>query len=607
MVTRALSPLFHWLESGTATAKRTSVWLTAVLLTLLTVSAQAADSFTAAVDRAMLSEQETLQLTLTYSPQVLMASPDFAPLRKDFDIVGGPSRLNSMRSINGQSSSSTEWTLTLLPKRTGQLKIPSLQVDDLASNSIDITVKPMSAAVREQSSKLAFFDINISEQPAYYVQGQILYTEKLYYRVNHRDADLSDLEVEDARVEPLGEPRNYVSVVDGEKVGVYERDYLIQPEKAGKLVIPGQRFQAMATIMPDPSQPWNGRRQMISAVTKPITLDVKPIPAEYPTAPWLPAEKLTLKEEFSADPHEWKVGDPITRTLVIQTQGLSANQIVLPNLPIPDGLKQYPDQSVQQDQTTNAGIAGTFRQPMALVPTRTGNITLPEVRIPWWNTKLNKLEYAVIPAKTVSILANPNQQTSNNSTAAQNQIPPPAAQMSATPTPAALNQSTTNPAAVSTNTQPGWLFWLGWALAALGWLMVIILLATRRRPAPVATETADQPHSGMNWQDLKKACESNNAAAIHQALQGWLNSEGKQLGIHSPDQLSQQNPHLAQQLNLLDQALFAGTAEGTELNGRQLLQLLEEVRKQGAKKRPGNGGIAGNGVGGDEIAGLYPS
>ena len=73
------------------------------LVLLLLSSSALADSFTASVDRKELTEQETFQLTLSYSPMVVLSSPDIDPVTADFDIVGGPRQMTSHHTINGKS------------------------------------------------------------------------------------------------------------------------------------------------------------------------------------------------------------------------------------------------------------------------------------------------------------------------------------------------------------------------------------------------------------------------------------------------------------------------------------------------------------------------
>tara|TARA_R110001592_G_scaffold89789_4_gene263869 strand:- start:2835 stop:4685 length:1851 start_codon:yes stop_codon:yes gene_type:complete len=561
-----------------------------LLLALMLISPRLlADSFTASVDRSRLAEQETLQLTLSHDPQIIFGSPDLTTIKQDFDIVQGPNRMNSMRSVNGDSSSRTEWTMTLVPKRTGTLTIPAIEFKGERSQPLTIRVDPLSSSIKEQDDKYAFFDIQLDQQSERYVQGQILYTEKLYYRVNHRDANLSDLDVEDARVEMLGEPKQYTSMLNGERVGVYERRYVIYPEKAGKLVIPGQRFQAVG-IVQNSGDPWGGKRTMISAVTRPLELEILPIPATYPTAPWLPAHQLSLTEQFSADPEQWQVGEPITRTLTINTERMSASQIVLPDLPQPTGLKQYPDQSEYHDDVSDNGISGQFQQAVAMVPTVAGKVILPEVRIPWWNTQSNQLQYATLPARTLTVLPNPAH-TSTNPPTGGNTL---AAAGANYPQTASAQAQSGQPVANSTD---------GMAAShresihginttgLIGWILALILLCTnlltlywwRRRNRRPSAPTNGHTAGGLgSWSSLTTACNQGNTRAIRTALLAWLHHEMADTRIQRLDQLAEHahDPQLATLLQQLDASLYAPVADNARFDGKQLHTRLDNWRKQ---------------------------
>lgn len=541
-----------------------------MFLLILTGSSHAmADSFTASVDRTTIGEQETLQLTYRFEPQVLMGSPDFSVLDKDFQVLQGPSRMNSFRSYNGQSQSQTEWTLVLLPKRTGAIQIPAISFKGETSNVINLQVNAMSADVRQKTDQDAFFDIEVEKQPIYYVQGQILYTEKLYYRVNHQDANLTDFEVEDARVQALGEPRQYISVINGERVGVYERRFAIYPEKAGTLVIPGQRFQAMASARSNPYDRWSTRQSLLSTVSKPIELEIQPIPADYPPLPWLPARALTINEQFSTD--NWKVGEAVTRTISIHTDGLSASQIVLPEPMIPDGLKRYPDQPEYQDQTSDQGVSGDYRLAVALVPTAAGDLTLPELTLAWWNTNTNRLEYARLPAHTFKVMAAANQPpqattaTSNNAAGTSN--------------PAV---ATAPVASAATSANNPWL-WGAILLLGLGNLVFAILWWRGRQPAAATTVTAENNDQQQAWQNLRRSCQQGNPGEVRAALQAWLHSS-QNGNMATPGQFRNgiDDPALQAALDELDASLFS-PRNNSAWNGNNLWLRLQGWQQQQAK------------------------
>ena len=551
-------------------------WLLALLL--FAAQAQAA-TFSASVDRKEVTEQDTFNLMLRYSEQVGFGSPDLNPLQNDFQILN-QQRSNQFRSVNGKTESFTEWTLTLTAKRSGQLTIPPIRFDDQQSQPITISVRELSADVKAQIAKEFFFDIEVSQQSIYYVQGQILYTEKLYYSVSHEDASLSEFKVTDALVQPLGEVRQYTTIIDGQRLGVYERRFAIFPEESGELVIPGQRFNARIS---NPYDRWSRGRQG-SAVSKPITLQIKPIPPNYPQAPWIPAQNLSISETFSTPPQQWVAGEPVTRTLTLTAKGLPGSQLPAIALPVVDNLRYYPDQSQQNEQSSEDGLTGTSEQSIALVPGSSGRILLPEIRIPWWNTRSGTLEYAVLPAHSIQV------QPAKGSSPAT--IRPEA------PTDAVSMQT---PAAISSaSEQPTLLYWqiaAGLLLLSNALLFILWWRAQQRiQGQPRAADGRNNPTENtektlkQHWQALTRACQKGDGVAIRSALLGWVNAGGlsatiavRHLPLASLNQLAglTAEPKLQAALAELDAYLYSPTVNSA-YNGQNLLSLLKHQQRPSA-------------------------
>lgn len=518
-----------------------------------------AATFSASVDRKNISENDTFALMLRYGEQIGFGSPDLAPLERDFQVLN-QQRSNQFRSVNGRSESFTEWTLTLTPKRTGKLTIPALNFNNSRTQAININVSALSATVKKQLEKEFFFDIEISEGP-YYVQGQILYKEKLFYSVNHEDPSLSDFKITDARVQPLSEVRSYQTVIDGQRLGVYERQYAIFPEESGKLVIPGQRFNARVT---NPYDRWSRGRQ-VGIVSKPVQLEVKPIPANYPQAPWLPTSRLEISETFSnGDRSQWTVGEPVTRTITVTANGLSGSQIPAIALPIVDKIRYYPDQSDNSETVSESGIQGTLQQSMAIVPTAEGRLVLPEVRIPWWNTRLSTLEYAVLPARTI-------------------QVQPAATTQPETMTPV---QSNTVATASNTDTVTGPVngYWIiATCVLLLSNLMLAYLLWREKNRDPETPESLPQSVSEkQRWKELKKACQHNDAQQIRTAVILWASAHFQRDDLGRLDQVQalHSNHRLNAALAELDALLYANGVSNSAFNGANLLTLLKTLEAE---------------------------
>lgn len=548
-----------------------------ILLILFSQTTLAAE-FTASVDRTQITEQETLTLKLRLNEQVFRSQPELKALEKDFKIQG-QQRSQQFRSINGTTESFTEWNIGLTPRRTGTLTIPALTFKGVTSQPIKIEVLPISAAVTEQTEQDFFFDIEVTPKIQPLVQGQLLYKEKLYYAENHTEANLSELKVTDARLQPLGEIKHYSTVVNGRRFGVYERNYAIFPETVGELVIPGQQFNA---TMPNAYDRWS-RGRAINIVSKPIKIDVAAIPSSYPSnAAWLPATQLTLTESFSKKPNQWKVGEAVTRTIHIQAQGIPGNQLPDVSLPQITDLRYYPDQAVHDEQVTEQGIIGHTEQSVAIVAAKGGEFTLPEVRIPWWNTQTNKLEYAVLPAHKINV---------QGGTTLTSPLPLVSDDISA---------QTTSPSSIAGSkqtTNTPWLLWLALALLCASLVTnVLLLLARKKQPAIIANNTSEQaetPSKKQHWHAFSKACNSNNGIDIRNNLLNWINAGGLatvNIPVTSLTALAKQvrNPMLTNALLELDSMLYSQNSNSA-YNGQNLKRLIEEERKRPSDIKENNG------------------
>ncbi|WP_271411745.1 BatD family protein [Pseudomonas sp. Q1-7] len=482
--------------------------LCALLLSLLTLAAQAA-GFTANVDRTRLSEGETVELTLESSDPTLFGKPDLTPLNQDFEVLG-TRQINQLGTFNGKNDRATRWIITLQPKQAGFVTIPALKLGDVHSAPITLNVQKAEKTDKPAGGHLApvFIDASL-DQESVYVQAQAMLTLRIYHSVSlYDDSSLSPLQMDDARVERLGEPRTYEKEINGVRHGVIEVRYALFPQKSGVLEIPPQVFSA---TLVDPGsesgyQPFGPRPGKLTRVNSPrIPLNVKPKPAEYPAdAPWLPARNLTLTESWSPDPAGVQTGDSLTRSLMMTVEGLSSAQI--PPLPATQaqGLRRYPDQPQLGNKTDERGLLGSREEREALVPTSSGRLELPAVVVTWWNTRENRLERSEIPARTLEVASNP--------------------ELEARPAPTAEA-----PVGNAQAQARLWPWQLACALLA-GTTLLGFGLWWRARRLPAVLPTAQAGPSPRTLLDeLRRACQSNDPHATRQALDNWARQQPETL------------------------------------------------------------------------------
>ncbi|MBT6059017.1 MAG: protein BatD, partial [Gammaproteobacteria bacterium] len=371
---------------------------------LLFSSSLQAQELELSVDRNEVARGETLTLTIRVFEQRQGMQLDLTPLTSDFDVLG--TRTSSqIRSINGAVESWTDYIVTLFPLNEGELEIPPLEISGQTTEPITITVSNEGPRSNQSDEEL-FLEIEVNKD-AVYVQEQLLFTVRLYYTINGiRNPQFTELEMDDTVIQLIGSPNQYEKLIDGERFGVYEKRYVIFPQRSGPLDIPDILFRGEVTDGSSNFVFRNLNTRRVTAFIEGISIDVKERPAAVQNSDfWLPVSGLTLEETWSADIDDLRVGDSVVRTITMVAYGLDG--AVLPpfsNTEI-EGVNLYPDPADIQRTFVEGAIVGTRVETTTVVPIREGNITIPEISVPWWNIDTDQLESTVVPA-TRFVVAN---------------------------------------------------------------------------------------------------------------------------------------------------------------------------------------------------------
>ncbi|HIL94282.1 MAG TPA: hypothetical protein EYG51_00005, partial [Pseudomonadales bacterium] len=217
--------------------------VTSIAFTSITSSAFAQLSVT--VDRTQITEADLVRLNIRVDNVTTSSNPDFGALERDFEILAalGPNQNSRISIVNGRQTSEvhTTWELRLRARRLGQLIIPAFKIGDQSSQPIRIEVVKQSAAMKQKMDQLVFFDTSV-DHTNIYVQGQIIYTIRLFYIENISGDFPAPPELGDAVIETIESERRYDTITNGRRYYVLEKRYAIYPQRSGELVIPRQAF-----------------------------------------------------------------------------------------------------------------------------------------------------------------------------------------------------------------------------------------------------------------------------------------------------------------------------------------------------------------------------
>jgi len=527
--------------------------LMALVLLIFAGLQQVAAEVQVSIDRNPVQVNESFQLvfSLDANPD---RDPDFSALQNDFLILSNR-RSSGISIINGEYQRSVKWGLKLMAKQVGEFTIPAIRFGRESSKPFQVTVKPSSmASVPHDRLVLEL----LADKSEVFVQGQVILTLRLLSATDISAYQFADISLQnlDAVIEPLGDERQYQTRIADRSYLVLEQQFALFPQQSGRLTVMPARAEVRLPSKSsfDPFRTGGEIRQLRS---QSLFIDVAPIPAEFKGPFWLPADKVELREEWQGDLTALVAGEPVTRSLSLLADGLTAAQLPeLELIPIA-GIKQYPDQAELENRRSGKGVTGELVQKVALIPGTAGRYLVPAISLPWWNLQSGKMEIATIPEREIIVSA----------AAGVSIVEPPGAEAQTT-----LQESA--PAAAN----PFWL-WLSMALAG-GWMLSALYWWYRMRVPTGATTSPPGEHPDLRQarKQLQQACNDSDAISARRVLLAWGQALLAPRRIRNLHQLgSALGADLRQEIEILNQSLYAPSAQ--QWRGQALWSLCQQLEK----------------------------
>jgi len=529
------------------------------------------------LDRSRVTEGETVTLTFVTDDARQSLEADFSVLEKDFEILDRRSE-TQLSIVNGRQTAVVRLLLTVEPRRSGELPIPAIDFGKARTRPLVLQVDPAPQLAPGELPPV-FIEVEITpEQGPYYVHAQLGLIVRVFYQQNLTEAAISQPEPSPASVRLLQETP-YQAERGGERYRVLERRYAIFPERSGELSLPAMQLSGRLVERRDSSiwQPTvRGRR--VTVESEPLQLQIEPRPTEYTGSAWQPARQLSLSQQISST-DALRVGEPVTRTIIIDAVGLEENMIAEPSWPELTGARIYPDQPQGISRDDGEWVLGHKEFRYAVVPEHEGELVLPELTVEWWDTANDRQQTAVVPAHRLYV-----QPSALVPTAPEPVAPAPAVSPFAEP--------------ASSGGGAGAAWWRGLTvLFATLWLLTLFLFWRSRglhQATPRAVRSGGSEAMGETElrEQLRRACQRGDAAAVRRSLLAWLRQFGP-AGDSSLLGFAARcgDPSLKQAVYALDAEGFkpaAGPVDGWD--GRQFQQQFENWRQswlaQKREKKP---------------------
>lgn len=525
------------------------------LLLIAAAPLWAATQLQASVDKNPVLAGEFFVLTISADDSINSEQPDTSVLLKDF--VVGPTSVSSRTNIiNGEISKQTNWSVKLMTRKEGTYTIPAFTVAGVSSKPIELTVAKRSQT--SEQNKEAFIKTSI-KPTSLYVQEAGVYTVKLYLDNNKEllDGNLTTPEMENAELTPINKQSEDYELIDGKRYLVITREYLVQPQKSGVNTITAPVFNGRIRQ--------NYRQMAVSAMGEDVDIEIKPIPENYSGA-WLPSELVNLDEQWQPKDDTVEVGTPITRTITLTALGVTKEQLPDIDMPQVQGFRSYPDEKESNHLVRDGRVISQQTASYALLPQTPGTYTLPEIKLPWFNTKINRISYATIPARTLTVVPSTNPLT-------------PTAPAIAEPQTASSNELSHTPTNVQTVTQvtsPMWLIIV--AVVGYGLWLITLVLYIKKRPQQSTPKALSKTVTSVSLNELKLFAKQNNSSAFYNALNLYAKQHtGKNVAAIEYLLASLKNTQLNDEIAKLRTKLYSSADEQVDLS--LIVNLLSQATK----------------------------
>lgn len=356
----------------------------------------------------------------------------------DFDVLFGPSISTSFsqRTVNGKttSESSVTYTYILMAKKTGTFTISpaSIKVDgsNYESNSLQIKVLPPDEASTQEpaagggrgeerpsgtgtatvSAEDAFIRAIVSKNDPYEQEGFTV-TFRLYTTLNVVNfGKIQFPEFEGFMVEEVNLPSNQqlqLERYNGRNYFTADlRKTLLFPQRSGQISIPRGSLEMVFSA---PSgrrvSTFFGTQEVMvdvkkELITNPLSINVKPLPANRPSSYANAVGTFTLKSGINST--AVKANEAITITWEISGTG-NMKLIRNPEIEFPNNFEVYDPTVTNSLNVTTNGLTGIRKIEYMAIPRYEGSYTIPAVEFAYFDPAKNRYETLTMPAQNLQI------------------------------------------------------------------------------------------------------------------------------------------------------------------------------------------------------------
>ncbi|WP_158220736.1 BatD family protein [Paraferrimonas haliotis] len=453
-------------------------------------------------------------------------------------IVGRTSVRRSTQIINFESKRTTTWQTIIVAPKPGEFNIAPVTIGNQTSKPFTLTiVEPNAEQLTNQPVKIN----NALTHSRGYVGQVLTYQIELLVGDELQRGAIQPPKADGLSFQQIGDDQDKTEIRQGKRYRVINRNYAVTLDKPGTYELSGAVFNGDIVVNkrnPNTLFSFN-ESQPVRAQAQPLTLTVQQQPADF-NGQWLVADLVTIHQNDEQWPQQVEVGQPINLQWQITAVNSDVNKIPVPKLQLNESVKVYPEKPQRKSAVRNQQVIAQVTLTQAIIPTQAGELTIPAIRLPWYNPRTQQTEYATLAAQQLTVVESE----------------------ASRPVISAIDTPAPNPPATEV-----WPWQVACAMLAFGWFITVLVWMSSRKQASKGQARLVTTQVQVNLGQLKRATTSIDLPmSIKLSSQLLSNDE-------SPLTLSQINdlyPEVGQCLQLAQRLAYSGH----EQDSQQLSEIL---------------------------------
>lgn len=362
------------------------------------IQGQGNERLVLSISQQEVTLEETFRMVVSASRVGEQDDLDVSLLNENFEIVDINFDKYSYL-MNRQLSNSSTWIITLRPKRTGELTIPSVRLGQAISSEDYIDVVDVDEELAKKDPPLRI-ETRLSSSNAFIGQD-VLYTILVYQEpdvVRRRIYQSFPAEISATQ---LGEDELIIEYEVGKPVKFSRRYYLLNALIEGVYEIPAPAFTGVARTRNQ------GNFGRIFSTEEEVSVMGNSTQIQMTSRSGQDREKSLLASEItlaaSWQSPSFKVGVPNLLSVNVSAVGISAER--LPNIVInlPESLRGYPEGTTRELSVKDNNLIANLSSTIAIIPTVPGDLSIEDITLDWYNVESKQPESTTFSFDILSV------------------------------------------------------------------------------------------------------------------------------------------------------------------------------------------------------------